>query len=67
MQIFICPGASPEDKAWGYDLENSKFLVFCLRHTPRRSLRANKNLHISPGYASGQINLHISPEAMLEG
>ncbi|KRY99041.1 hypothetical protein T4B_1888 [Trichinella pseudospiralis] len=27
MQIFICPGASPEDKAWGYDLENSKFLA----------------------------------------
>ncbi|KRY86232.1 hypothetical protein T4D_10801 [Trichinella pseudospiralis] len=67
MQIFICPGAVPEGKAWGYILKNSKFLVFCLRHSLGHGLRASKNLNIPTGYTSGLIKICIFLRATLQG
>ncbi|KRX89494.1 hypothetical protein T4E_9978 [Trichinella pseudospiralis] len=67
MQIFICPGAVPEGKAWGYILKNSKFLVFCLRHSLGHGLRASKNLHIPPGYTLGLIKICINPAGLTSG
>ncbi|KRZ38853.1 hypothetical protein T4C_12452 [Trichinella pseudospiralis] len=51
------PGATPGAKI----LKISKILGKCLRHSLRRSLRVNKNLHIPSGYAHGILLHNICP------
>ncbi|KRZ13966.1 hypothetical protein T11_1956 [Trichinella zimbabwensis] len=60
LHLFFTPGATPGAKI----PKNSKILKNCPRHSLRRSLRANKNLHIPSGYALSILLHNIYPQAM---
>ncbi|KRX82511.1 hypothetical protein T06_3773 [Trichinella sp. T6] len=67
MQIFICPEATPQamPQAIFQKIRNFSKIApgFALRLRPR----ANKNLHIPSGYASGVLLHHICPQGYASG
>ncbi|KRZ87597.1 hypothetical protein T08_13905 [Trichinella sp. T8] len=67
MQIFLCPKATPQamPQAIFRKIRNFSKIApgFALRLRPR----ANKNLHIPSGYASGVLLHHICPQGYAPG
>ncbi|KRX69827.1 hypothetical protein T06_2025 [Trichinella sp. T6] len=55
IMACLCSSRAPEATPGAKFQKISKFSKNCLRHSPRHSLRANKNLHITLGYPPGNL------------
>ncbi|KRX71480.1 hypothetical protein T06_4725 [Trichinella sp. T6] len=67
MQIFMCPQAMPGAMPQAIFSKFRNFLKFSPRRRLRLCPRANKNLHIPSGYASGVLLHHICPQGYASG
>ncbi|KRX40907.1 hypothetical protein T05_11483 [Trichinella murrelli] len=63
MQIFICPEATPQAMPQAIFRKFRNFSKIAPGFALRLRPRANKNLHIPSGYASGVLLHHICPQA----
>ncbi|KRX79042.1 hypothetical protein T06_4455, partial [Trichinella sp. T6] len=62
MQIFICPKATPQAMPQAIFRKFRNFSKIAPGDALRLRPRANKNLHIPSGYASGVLLHHICPQ-----
>ncbi|KRY48446.1 hypothetical protein T03_12750 [Trichinella britovi] len=62
MQIFICPKATPQAMPQAIFRKFRNFSKIAPGFALRLRPRANKNLHIPSGYASGVLLHHFCPQ-----
>ncbi|KRY12024.1 hypothetical protein T12_4055 [Trichinella patagoniensis] len=67
MQIFICPKATPQAMPQAIFRKFRNFSNIAPGFALRLRPRANKNLHIPSGYASGVLLHHICPQGYASG
>ncbi|KRY55115.1 hypothetical protein T03_16910 [Trichinella britovi] len=66
MQIFICPKATPQAMPQAIFRKFRNFSKIAPGVALRLRPRANKNLHIPSGYASGVLLHHICPQVLMD-